>query len=308
MYKSGVILPRENQKYFLLNINEAKNGKGERSNNVDHWMKEKFAPIFFKGHTIDQLKKKDYNSIKHLHKHPHKDADEFVEIFSNTEDKIVFSIGDKTIYFFKQVNKLVPFKVNQEDGVKGFPIKILKEQKIKDCPLVLASIKANRHFSSGTFKEVKSKYSGNIHAIEYSLYHEKPAITNFSDYLKCLSSVEFETLIAKILEENGFFVPAYKGGFIKNFDLVCRNSKGIPIEIGKNIIEPGETKLIQIKLKLEQKDYKNDTEFFYFCLESKIKEKNVFVANDIGKLLEKSRTTYNWLTKSLYWAEFVKNG
>lgn len=314
MNESGVILQGENQKYFLLNINECENDR-KRKNTVYNWIKkERFAPIFFDGHTIDQIKNKNGVGFGPNHHkntpHRHKDAEIFVDTFSklsNTNDKIVFSIGEEKIYFFKQGDELSPFKEGKEGGVKGFPIKDLEERDIKECPLVLAGMKANLHFALGTFKEVKPKYFGNIQAIKYLLSGDKPTISNFSNYLKCLSSVELETLVAKILEERELFIPAYKGGFIKNFDLVCRNFGKYPIDIGKVEIKPNDTKLIQVKLTLEKNNYNKDSDYLYFCIDSNVNNENVFKADDIEKLLGKSET-YEWLKKSLCWVEFVKNG
>lgn len=306
--------------YFLLNIIDDDNKK--RVNKVKCWIEgKKFAPIFFHGHTIDQIKNKTdisvlthrghpYNSTSHTHS----DAEKFVETFSkfpNTDDMIIFSISETKIYFFKQDGKLVPFKADEEHGVKGFSIKPLKEFDIKNCPLVLAGIKASLYLALGTFKELQEKYHlGNIEAIKYLLNNENASFKDFSDYLKCLSSVEFETLIAKIFEEKGFFVPAYKGGFLKNLDLVCRNSTEELKEIGGKEILPRGRITIQIKKTLKNTDYKEYEENsvdFYFCIDSELEtKKNVFDAEYIKRLLYKSKT-YDWLKETLDWADYEKS-
>ncbi len=300
--ESSVIMQRKNQKYFLLNINEHTENEKKRENTVDYWMNKEFAPIFYRGNTLDQIRKNE----DRLTPNQHKDAKSFVDTFSNTEDKVVFSIGEEKIYFFEQAGKLVPFEADKEDGIKGFPIKILEERYIKDCPLVLASIKANRWFSSGTFKElIETNYFGNIQAIKYVLYHENINISNFTDYLNCLSSLEFETLIAKILEEQGFFVPAYKGGYLKNFDLICKNFERIPLKVVETEIVPNKNISIQIKLKLKKSDYKYNVDFYFCITDSKMSErkKNVFDAETIQTLLYKSKT-FDWLKKTLFWINY----
>lgn len=104
----------------------------------------------------------------------------------------------------------------------------------------------------GTFREIEpargGAYLGNIAAIQSVIRHWQP---NFKvDPLDCLSSLEFETLIAKILEEHCCFVPAYKGGFLKDVDLIAKPTKmksiaGMSIETGRNIA-------VQLKLSIDR--------------------------------------------------------
>ena len=87
----------------------------------------------------------------------------------------------------------------------------------------------------GTFKSIEdpnnpeshmNSYFGNIKALEYILKDkkEKVSVNSFSEYLECLSPIEFETLIAKLKEEEGYYVPAYKGGMLKDYDLICKKN------------------------------------------------------------------------------------
>lgn len=317
MKKVDINMEENKQKYFLLNIKTGK--KGKKDNKVEEWIKEKkFAPIFFDGHTIEQFRDKKKVLIEgHDNKteHSHKDGEKFVETFlnpPNTDNNIVFSIGKTEIYFFKQADKLVPYDADKKDQTKGFKINLVEKCDLIKCPLVLADIKANLGLALGTFKElIEPKHSGNIRAIEYCLSGEKPTITKFPEYLNCLSSVEFETLIAKILEEKVLFIFAYRGGFIKNFDLICQNFGKNPIELRGNEILPEEKKSIQVKLTIKNTDYKPYKENhvdFYFCINSELKreEKNVFDYKDIEKFLDKSKT-YDWLEKTLYWANYEKS-
>jgi len=312
MNQSGVILSGEEHKYFLLNIIE--NMDKKRGNNVDFWMGKKFAPIFYDNWTMEQIENKQTKLTippgnEALTTRQENEANRFVKMFQTIKDEnILFSIGNKDIYFFRQCGLLKQnTHNNKEFGVKGFEIDIIKIEQIKKCPLILASTKANRNLSARTFIQLDEKlHLGNIKAIKYILQNERASPGNFTDYLKCLSSVEFETLIAKIFEEKGFFVPAYKGGFIKNFDLVCRNSTEELKKIGGKEILPRCRISIQIKTKLTEKDY-NDTKKcvdFYFCIESKVKEKPkiVFAAQDIKEFLDKSKTM-DWLEETLDWAD-----
>jgi hypothetical protein len=63
------------------------------------------------------------------------------------------------------------------------------------------------------------KHYGNCKALNFMLTGITPEVDSFEHYLRCLSSMEFETLIAKIFEEQGYFVPAYRGGTLRRYDL-----------------------------------------------------------------------------------------
>jgi len=272
--------------YYLLNINR----KG--LNCVDEWIKEKqIAPIFYGNYTIDQI-------INQVQEFP-PDAYSFIEIFSkNNENAIIFSIGNSNIYFYKQKEIIKEYDQYKDDRyddlVKGFKIELLKEIEIKKCPLVLITIKSNRYMSSGTFKRINElngkSYSGNIKAIEYLLSGNKPEIKSFEDYLFCLSSLEFETLIAKIFEEKGYYVPAYKGGFIKNFDLFCKKNNNI--------------ESLQIKLNLKNEHYNEYTDIYY-CITSEIKDKkNIRTWKEIKSEMEECKKTKEWLEETLNWVNY----
>jgi hypothetical protein len=272
--------------YYLLNIKV--NDKSE----VDYWIKERhIAPIFYGNVTIEQIHN---NNTKLGRAQPI--AKSFVDTFSElNKNALIFSIGESNIYFYKQDGALSEIELysDKESGngmVKGFKIKIVKEVDVKDCPLVLVTIKANRQMSSGAFKELSGKeYDGDISAIEYILKGTKPSITSYDKYLRCLSSLEFETLIAKMFEEKGYFVPAYKGGFIKNFDLFCKKAD--------------QAVSIQLKLTLKKEDYKKFTDYFY-CITSDIEKENIKTWKDIQTELKKCPNTKKWLQKTLEWVHY----
>jgi hypothetical protein len=243
--------------YFLLNINT----KGK--NCVEEWIEKKnIAPIFFGHSTIDEI----INKEKSLPS----DAYLFINTFYNiNKNAIIISISDKNLYVYRQA------------------------EEVKECPLILSTIKSNRYMSAGTFRKIQEQkgtsYFGNIKAIEYLLNNEKPKINSFEDYLFCLSSIEFETLLAKMYEGNGYYVPAYKGGFIKNFDLFCR--KGT------------ENLSIQIKLNLTNKQYNKYTDLFY-CINSEREEDNIRTWKDIKHEIKKCNETKVWLEKTLKWVNY----
>jgi len=231
--------------YYLLNINISKTSQTSR---VDEWIgKHKKAPIFYGRSTIAEIKsgKAQINS-KPL---PH-DAKLFADTFSDkiNEKAVVFSIGEENIYFYKQAGKLQEYEeytINDETHlVKGFPIELIGEpQKIIHAPLVLVTIKANRWMSAGTFKLVDEKkggsYFGNILAIKYLLSGERQKVFSFQNYLQCLSALEFETFIAKLYEERGYYVPAYKGGVHKKLRFILQKRRSCNTVADKTTFKEG---------------------------------------------------------------------
>jgi hypothetical protein len=280
---------------FFMNVNF------DQNNEVDYWIGEKnFAPIFYGQSTIEQILKDDGHNLKPL---AFKDAKSFLEIMKARNDCLIVSIGNEYIYFFSQDGDLIELEEYKGDIVKGCNIKTIKKVKIKETPLILASIKANRYLSSGTFKPLSlDKNFGNIKAIEYVLSEEKIQINDFTSYLSCLSSLEFETLIAKVFEELGCFVPAYKGGFIRNYDLFVRNIKEIPISKPGIILDPMEVKSVQIKLNLEDSHINQITDYF-FAIKSTQEEPNIFSSSKIESLLASLPITSFWLEQTLFWVQ-----
>lgn len=287
--------------YFILNINL--NGKSE----VDYWINERqIAPIFYDQSTIQSIQ----NNTEHkLPTQAYLDAKLFVDTFSFSINKsaIIFSIGEEYVYFYKQIGELKEVEQYKENLVKGFKISLIEKVKISNCPLVLVTIKSNRYISAGTFRKIEGeKYYGNINAIEYLLNNKKINVKSFDLYLQCLSSLEFETFIAKLLEESGFFVPAYKGGFIKNFDLFCKNISQKSIFIFNKIIPQNSSISIQIKLKINKKVIKNNIDF-YFCIWSDVDAENIIDWSKLYDKIESMPKTNEWLKQTLFWVAIQKN-
>ncbi len=282
--------------YFILNIN--RDGKNE----VKKWIdEEKIAPIFYGKCTIEEIKN---NKEHRLTLNQFRDAKNFIDTFSEiNKEALILSIGDEYIHIYQQEGQLKEwpeYQTPNNDLVKGFKVKEIKKVAIKKCPLILISIKSNRNISSGTFKSLQhERYLGNAKAIDH-IMGKKAQVSDFKEYLKCLSSIEFETLIAKYLEELGFFVPAYKGGFIKNYDLFCKNETNENIKIDKTNVDSGETVSIQIKLHLKKLN-KNTQPDHYFCITSDVKGDHI---HNHEYLEENLRTnTKKWLETSLQWVK-----
>ncbi|MDO8659824.1 MAG: hypothetical protein Q7K54_04480 [Candidatus Parcubacteria bacterium] len=287
-------------KYYILNINYYNKSR------VDYWLETRgLAPIFYGHSTLSQIG----SGIDHnLRPQAYADARRFVETFKTiNKDAVIFSIGDEYVYIYQQKGLLqeINEKEYENDSIKYFEIDLLKKIKIKYCPLVLTSIKANRYIQSGTFRDLNhERYLGNTRALEYLIHEKIITVPNYAEYLQCLSSLEFETLIAKYLEEKGLFVPAYKGGFLRNYDLFCRNTGKVDIILGETIIKPGASISVQIKLNFN-KDQKNllDRVDLLFCIKSDFEDKKVLDWRFLKAHITSDSVTNTWLKEDLNWVK-----
>ena len=303
-------------KYYLLQIKEGPHG-GPFYDTVNKWISAGYAAVF----TKDPLGKIGTNPVS-------ADVEKFIELFNSTQndDSIILSIGEDetstdSLYIYQKdgpleeitslsVDKKNYKTCNYVDNAIGFKIKLLKKIKVVECPLVLATIKSNTRLTMGTFKSIEdpnnpdshmNSYYGNIKALEYILHDkkEKVSVDSFAEYMECLSPIEFETLIAKLKEEEGYFVPAYKGGMLKDYDLICNKD--------------GRQENIQIKLNLSKDTYNKYKKkgLIIYCVSKseKIVDPTVTIYDwqDIEKLINKSPNTKKWLSQTLDWVYIKKN-
>ena len=300
----------------MLQIKEGPHG-GPFYDTVNKWISAGYAAVF----TKEPLGKIGINPVS-------ADVEKFIELFNSTQndDSIILSIGEDetstdSLYIYQKdgpLEEITSLSVDKEnyktcnyiDNAIGFKIKLLKKIKIVECPLVLATIKSNTRLTMGTFKSIEdpnnseshmNSYFGNIKALKYILNgkKEKVAVDSFAEYMECLSPIEFETLIAKLKEEEGYFVPAYKGGMLKDYDLICKKD--------------GRQENIQIKLNLSKdtyNKYKKKSLIIYCVSKSeKIVDPTVTIYDwqDIEKLINKSPNTKKWLSQTLDWVYIKKN-
>lgn len=303
-------------KYYLLQIKEGPHG-GPFYDTVNKWISSGYAAVF----TKDPLDKIGTNPVS-------ADVERFIELFNSNkrDDSIILSIGEDetstdSLYIYQKdgpLEEITSLSVDKEnyktcnyvDNAIGFKIKLLKKIKVVECPLVLATIKSNTRLTRGTFKSIEdpnnpdshmNSYYGNIKALEYILHDkkEKVSVDSFAEYMECLSPIEFETLIAKLKEEEGYFVPAYKGGMLKDYDLICKKD--------------GRQENIQIKLNLSKdtyNKYKKKALIIYCVSKSeKIVDPTVTIYDwqDIEKLINKSPNTKKWLSQTLDWVYIKEN-
>jgi hypothetical protein len=262
-------------RYFNLNIRhevsapleDSAPALSKKKSAAAYWLDEKeMAPIFFgEGSLIDFREGRFGEWVR-----PPSQSTvlKFIEIGDyepEAQELVQFvTIDDGHIWVCKPIRKIyedVPIKFKRGRGKnfdeaidipKVIPVQCVSKIAIAEVPLVLSSMKVNQAFSRGTFREIdrdkKGAYLGNIAAIQHVTGNWEESFE--VDPLDCLSSLEFETLIAKIFEECGCFVPAYKGGFLKDFDLIVKSDQDhtiTDIHLKKDI-----PFCIQLKLRFDE--------------------------------------------------------
>jgi hypothetical protein len=191
---------------------------------------------------------------------------------------------------------------------------------VSSLPYILASMRANQAFSRGTFREIRSvaadelaSYRGNVAAIQSLIGWE----AGFSvDPLECISSVEFETLIAKLVESDGFFVPAHRGGVLKDIDLFAY----LESEAENRLLNVGEQRVISIQLKMAvrsketriqlRKWLQSSNKNFLITLESRpsielkeFSDQGRYLTRDwVKSAVARAPSVDRWLSRSLQWA------
>ena len=265
------------------------------------------APIFF-GHyehedytNAKKNKKKlgDFNT-KQLN-----EACEFINLYKENKEARIITIGSEKIWIYKIKGQIKNGKIEFDKfRQKYYDIEIIKHSKIEDVPYILASMKSNPAFCRNTFRMIdEKKYEGNIAAIKFLIGE----LNDFKiDPLKTLSSVQLETLVVKIFEKNGAFIPAWRGGTLKGVDIFAKFEGNIPDNL---LIKKIKEKNINIQVKLQLND------------ESKVKDlkksladsNNFFLITaddgphkDLKEYHEKKYLTSKWIKKQIYNYDEIK--
>jgi len=176
---------------------------------------------------------------------------------------------------------------------KLLPISIQDTRPLSGAPANLSSMTANTYLRSGTFREIRDK--GNVRALQ-SLFKMPMDSLDCNDpeqLLGCLGSIELETLIAKLFEDSGCFVPAYRGGAIKGIDIFAKNLGPTDITVGNRIhIRSNSEVSIQVKRHSPLKEPPTG------C------DELISLTNDAEWLLgviKDSEKTRKWLMQSFSW-------
>ena len=121
-------------------------------------------------------------------------------------------------------------------------------------------MRSNQAFSRKTFTEIgkekkdsDSNYQGNIAAIQSIIGWEEGFEV---DPYQCISSIQFETLIAKIFESDGFFVPAHRGGTLDTVDLFAKKLNEIlSIQLKIGLQDSAVIEKVQEWLNISENNY-----------------------------------------------------
>ena len=222
-------------KYYNLNIklsSEIKTDKPDLFDATYNLEERSRAPIFFGPYKPEEYISALENNekLEGLNKKQLQEACNFIQLYKKDPEARLITIDEK-IWIYKIIGQikyestdvLVQKKndqISEKIVPKYYDIKIIETCKIEEAPYILATMKTNQAFSRNTFRIInEKKYEGNIAAIK-SLISE---LNDFKiDPLKTLSSVQLETLVVKIFEKNGAFIPAWRGGTLKDIDIIAK--------------------------------------------------------------------------------------
>lgn len=179
------------------------------------------------------------------------EACEFINLYKENKEARIITIGSEKIWIYKIKGQIKNGKIEFDKfRQKYYDIEIIKHSKIEDVPYILATMKTNQAFSRNTFRKIdEKKYEANIAAI-------KSLIGELNDFkinpLKTLSSVQLETLVVKIFEKKGAFIPAWRGGTLEGIDIIAKFEGNIPDNLFKTKIKEKNIN-IQVKMQLNDK-------------------------------------------------------
>jgi hypothetical protein len=225
-------------------------------------------------------------------------ADNFFWSEAHPSDAVIVAIHDGTLYLVRPNGSVVFWQCACEIGyaksgqyVKLLPVEVVQKRRLSDVPGVLATMTANAYYYTGTFREISDW--GVRRALQHVLDEPCDEVQTSKQLLLCLSSIEIETLIAKLLEEHGCFVPAYRGGALKGIDIFARNRSDKVVEVAGISIAPSARISIQVKRTSDLGEPPNGCDYLI------VAERD---ADAILLSLRSSERTKSWLHESLSWA------
>jgi hypothetical protein len=263
-------------KFFNLNIKHKYHSFNPELSAAEYWLsKRNAAPIFYGKDTCEAI----LSGRSSIEKKYEKIVNKFLEITSFTDIKPIFvTIDSGFLWIYEPIGKPIDGEmfsfINKSKAVKNthgsyeeydlpkfYKIKhLIDKLPISEVPYILAAMKSSQAFAQGTFYPIgenidgdpTNKYNGNLAALKVLLKDVDFVRQQFNelliDPLHCLSSIELETLLAKIFEVNECFVPAHRGGVLKDVDLFVDTPKDTRIS---GIASEGNVRLsIQIKLNI----------------------------------------------------------
>jgi len=198
----------------------------------------------------------------------------------------------------------------EKDTAKTMRVAVIGKKLQKDVPFILGSLRVNRYFSSGTFSSIGDKYTAQKVAIEASLSTpDKDLISVFLAqsnlrWIDFISSSELETLIAKLFEDYGCFVPSRIPGSTQTIDILATNDLDQSINVNGVDLPPAATISLQIKHG-DYKPKKNELdEVDYFFISGKFGPENtdkILGFHWLEGAMRDAPRTAKWLSRSLDW-------
>jgi hypothetical protein len=198
---------------------------------------------------------------------------------------------------------------------KAMPVETMVDQPLCNVPAVLAGLPADQYLSRGTFRPIG--HWGNLKAIDMVLHqfagiepdwesdHWDVKQQTAAQLLECIGSTGLETLVARILEDAGCFVPARTGGVLRDIDLFAHNDTKTDIRIGGGlcgtmVIPAGESISVQVKTWPTGKDrFKAGTVNYLVGLD--VAGASAFDADWLLAAAIQCDGVREWLSRSLGW-------
>ncbi len=227
---------------------------------------------------------------------------------ANRSNRLIVVVGKGVVWILQPDGEVVEAedtgRLNEDDNLlKMMPVKILKRLAAKDVPHVLASINANTFLVQGTFREIKpwGNQKAICHLAGINFPQEHWRLDDFSarQLLECLSSVELETLVARVFEAAGCFVPAHRGGMMSDIDLFAHNDSSMDIHLDELCVPAGKSVSIQVKGSNAPSECPDEIDcLIAFDVERKPK---CFDGEWLLKQVIKFPMVKAWLRRSLNW-------
>ncbi len=227
------------------------------------------------------------------------------------QDCLIVVVGKGRVWILRPAGAVVELTKPPQDLWKMMPVDVVGRFAMKEVPPVLAGINANTYLSRGTFREIGKWGWGNQKAIASAagipLPEEQMAPENCkaTHLFECLSSYELETLVAKLFEESGCFVPAYRGGVVRDVDVFAHNDQTRPVNLNGISIPVGGSLAVQVKGWNAPWTCPPEVDVLIgFDVRA---SPNCFGADWLLACVQQSVSTKAWLTRSLNWlpAEFL---
>jgi hypothetical protein len=208
--------------------------------------------------------------------------------------------------------KFLPSEPNEEGHPhtpKAMPVAIVTRLPCKAVPTVLAGIGANQYYTRGTFRALNDW--GNFKAVDWAASrvgrggHWNLDANGPDQLLECLGSTELETLVARLFEAQGCFVPAHRGGLMKDIDVFAHNDGAKPIRMGSLLIPARGSISVQVKRWADGMKCPSNVD----CLVGLgVTGPNTIDAGQLLHLVREAPSVARWLRRSLDWlpSEFLE--